>query len=120
QEPTTPYSKPECFIHQAKNRKKRRNPFIPVEDQAPKVKYPPFKNLFEALIVYNLFSDLPFPMALIVAPTLEAAIILVDLRDNFAVKGHHLSMIKDRQFDGHALADPQKHIAEFVKICGMF
>ncbi|GJW56862.1 reverse transcriptase domain-containing protein [Tanacetum coccineum] len=29
-------------------------------------------------------------------------------------------MIKDRQFDGRAWADPHKHIAKFVKICGMF
>ncbi|GKD21584.1 reverse transcriptase domain-containing protein [Tanacetum coccineum] len=29
-------------------------------------------------------------------------------------------MIKDRQFDGLSWADPHKHIAEFVKICGMF
>ncbi|GKD70461.1 hypothetical protein Tco_1324551 [Tanacetum coccineum] len=29
-------------------------------------------------------------------------------------------MIKDRQFDGRSRADPYKHIAEFVEICGMF
>ncbi|GKC25642.1 reverse transcriptase domain-containing protein [Tanacetum coccineum] len=55
-----------------------------------------------------------------VAPTLVAAIIAVDLGDNFNVKGHHLLMIKDHQFDGHAQADPHKHITEFIKICGMF
>ncbi|GJZ44087.1 reverse transcriptase domain-containing protein [Tanacetum coccineum] len=55
-----------------------------------------------------------------VAPTPGAAIIAVDLGDNFTVKGHHLSMIKDRQFDGRAWADPHKHIAEFVEICGIF
>ncbi|GJS27318.1 hypothetical protein Tco_0487938 [Tanacetum coccineum] len=55
-----------------------------------------------------------------VAPTLRAAIIAVDLGDNFIVKGHHLSMIKDRQFDGRSRADPHKHIAEFVEVCGMF
>ncbi|GKC96458.1 reverse transcriptase domain-containing protein [Tanacetum coccineum] len=38
-----------------------------------------------------------------VAPTLGAAIVAVDLGDNFTVKGHHLSMIKDRQFDGHTI-----------------
>ncbi|GJW80310.1 reverse transcriptase domain-containing protein [Tanacetum coccineum] len=37
-----------------------------------------------------------------VAPTPGAAIVVVDLGDNFTVKGHHLSMIKDRQFDGRA------------------
>ncbi|GJU58210.1 hypothetical protein Tco_1235976 [Tanacetum coccineum] len=55
-----------------------------------------------------------------VAPTLAAAIIPVELGDNFKVKGHHLSMIKDRQFDGRTRATPHKHIAEFIKIYGMF
>ncbi|GJU59773.1 hypothetical protein Tco_1237539 [Tanacetum coccineum] len=39
----------------------------------------------------------------VVAPTPTAAIIPVELRDNFNVKGHHLSMIKDCQFDGHSI-----------------
>nr|GEV94739.1 retrovirus-related Pol polyprotein from transposon TNT 1-94 [Tanacetum cinerariifolium] len=30
----------------------------------------------------------------------KAAIVAVDLEDDFIVKGHHLSMIKDRQFNG--------------------
>ncbi|GJY72045.1 reverse transcriptase domain-containing protein [Tanacetum coccineum] len=55
-----------------------------------------------------------------VAPTPEAAIVTIDLGDNFTVKGHHLSMIKDRQFDRRSRANPHKHIAEFVEICGMF
>ncbi|GJS58743.1 hypothetical protein Tco_0653527 [Tanacetum coccineum] len=55
-----------------------------------------------------------------VAPTPRAAIVTIHLEDNFIVKGHHLSMIKDRQFDGRSLADPHKHIAEFVEICEMF
>ncbi|GKA06996.1 hypothetical protein Tco_0686220 [Tanacetum coccineum] len=54
-----------------------------------------------------------------VEPTPGAAILAVDLRDTFIVKGHHLSMIKDRKFDGHARADPHKHITEFFKICGV-
>ncbi|GJR97798.1 reverse transcriptase domain-containing protein [Tanacetum coccineum] len=129
QEPTTPYSEPERFIHRTKKKKKRRNPFIPVENRIPKVNYPPFKNLFEALVIYNLFLDLPFPMAddqpmwgnnRAVAPTPGAGIVAIDLGDIFTVKGHHLSMIKDRKFDGRARADPHKHIAEFIEICGMF
>nr|GEU62253.1 reverse transcriptase domain-containing protein [Tanacetum cinerariifolium] len=55
-----------------------------------------------------------------VAPTPKAAIVAVDLGDNFTVKGHHLSMIKDRQFDGCSQADPHKHITEFIEVCGMF
>nr|GEX60266.1 reverse transcriptase domain-containing protein [Tanacetum cinerariifolium] len=55
-----------------------------------------------------------------VAPTPRAVIIAVDLGDNFTIKGHHLSMIKDRQFGGRSRADPHKHITKFVKVCGMF
>ncbi|GJY93064.1 hypothetical protein Tco_0508846 [Tanacetum coccineum] len=94
QEPTTLYSEPESFIHRTKM-KKKRNPFIPVEDRVPKVKYPPFESLFEALVVYNPFSDLPFPMAndqpmwgnnRAVAPTPGAVIVTLDLGDNFTIK----------------------------------
>ncbi|GKB84926.1 reverse transcriptase domain-containing protein [Tanacetum coccineum] len=129
QDPTTPYSEPEHFIHQTLRKKKKRNPFIPIEDRVPKAKYPPFKNLFEAEVIYNPFLDLPFPMAddqaiwgnnQVIAPTPKAAIIAVDLRDNFTVKGHHLSMIKDQQFVGRSRTNPHKHIAEFVEVCGMF
>ncbi|GJV32306.1 hypothetical protein Tco_1392706 [Tanacetum coccineum] len=56
----------------------------------------------------------------VVAPTPRAAIIADDLEDNFTIKGNHLSMIKDRQFDRRAPADPYKHIAEFIEICEMF
>ncbi|GJS42686.1 hypothetical protein Tco_0567729 [Tanacetum coccineum] len=123
------YPEPERFIHQTLRKKKKQNPFIPIEDRVPKTKYPPFKNLFEAEVVYNPFLDLPFPMAddqpmwgnnQAVAPTPGAAIITVDLGDNFIVKGHHLSMIKDRQFDRRSRADPHKHIAEFIEVCEMF
>ncbi|GKE05105.1 hypothetical protein Tco_1397123 [Tanacetum coccineum] len=102
QEPTTPYSEPERFIHRTKKKKKTRKPFIPVEDRIPKGKYLPFKNLFKALVVYNPFLDLPFPMAnnqpiwgnnRAVAPTPEAAIIAVDLGDNFTVKDAWLRMM---------------------------
>ncbi|GJT14018.1 hypothetical protein Tco_0861060 [Tanacetum coccineum] len=55
-----------------------------------------------------------------VAPTSGDAIIAVHLGDNFIVKGHHLSMIKDRLFNSCAWPDPHKHIAEFIEICGMF
>ncbi|GJZ80995.1 hypothetical protein Tco_0645989 [Tanacetum coccineum] len=104
QEPTSPYLEPEHFIHQTKKKKKKINLFIPLEDRVPKVKYPPFENLFKAEVVHNPFLDLPFPMAddqpmwgnnQAEAPTPGAAIIAVDLGDKFTMKGHHLSMFKD-------------------------
>ncbi|GKD56180.1 hypothetical protein Tco_1289567 [Tanacetum coccineum] len=118
QEPTNPYLEPERFIHHAK-KKNKRNIFIPLEDRVPKVKYPPFENLFEALVVYNPFLDLPFPVAddrpmwgnnraIVITPGSD--IVVVDLGDNFTVKGHHLSMIKDRQFDDRAQDDPHAKV----------
>nr|GEV39270.1 reverse transcriptase domain-containing protein [Tanacetum cinerariifolium] len=118
------YSEPERFTHRTKKKKKTRNPFIPVEDGIPKVKYPPFENLFEALVVYNPFLDLPFPMAddqpmwgnnRAVAPTLGAVILTVDLGDTFTIKGHHLSMIKDHQFDEHAWADSRNNDSKLME-----
>nr|GEV25918.1 reverse transcriptase domain-containing protein [Tanacetum cinerariifolium] len=55
-----------------------------------------------------------------IVTTPRSAIIAVDLGDNFTIKGHRLLTIKDRQFDGRARADPDMHIAEFVKISEMF
>nr|GEZ96082.1 putative reverse transcriptase domain-containing protein [Tanacetum cinerariifolium] len=80
-------SEPKHFIHHTKKKKMTRNSFIPVEDRIPKVKYSPFENLFEALVVYTPFIDLPFPMAddqprwgnnRVIAPTPGAAIVVVD------------------------------------------
>ncbi|GJT90581.1 hypothetical protein Tco_1079426 [Tanacetum coccineum] len=52
-----------------------------------------------------------------VAPTPEAAIVAVDLGDNSTVKGHHLSMIKDHQFDGKAQgSDPSQAHLRIVEI----
>ncbi|GJR88263.1 hypothetical protein Tco_0212274 [Tanacetum coccineum] len=52
----------------------------------------------------------------VVAPTPASAIVLVELGDNFHLKGLYLSMIKEREFDGHAGADLHKHIYKFIKI----
>ncbi|GJV74102.1 hypothetical protein Tco_1494097 [Tanacetum coccineum] len=109
-EPTSPYLESERFIHRTKKKNKKRTPFIPIENTIPKIKYPPFENLFETEVIYNPFLDIPLPMAndrpmrgnnRAIAPTLGAAIVSVDLEDNFTIKGHHLFMIKDRQFYMH-------------------
>nr|GEV13365.1 reverse transcriptase domain-containing protein [Tanacetum cinerariifolium] len=55
-----------------------------------------------------------------VTRTPGAAIIAVDLGNNFTMKGHHLSIIKHRQFDGYAQANPHKHNTKFSKIYEMF
>lgn len=55
-----------------------------------------------------------------VAPIPGSAIVKPELGDNFIVKGNHMKMIQDNQFDGKFLSDPYKHIADFEEICEMF
>ena len=101
-EPISPLSNPESLICRPR---RRRTPFVPPNNRLPRVPNPPFDNLSEALVVYNPFTNQPFPMAddqpmwatnRTIAPTPGAAIVAVNLGDNFTVKGQHLSMIKDR------------------------
>jgi hypothetical protein len=108
---STPLSDPESLF-----RKKRSSTILNWFDNLSEEH--PISNLFEAK---SMADDLPMWAAnRTVAPTPGAAIVVADLGENFTVKGHHLSMIKDRQFDGRSRADPHKHIAEFIEICGMF
>nr|XP_043628890.1 uncharacterized protein LOC122600230 [Erigeron canadensis] len=55
-----------------------------------------------------------------VATILGSAIVKPKLADNFIVKGNHMKMIQENQFDGKFLSDPYKHIADFEEICEMF
>ena len=73
--------------------RKKRTPFV----------YNWFDNLSEVHPIVDLFQEIPFPMAddrpmwtnRVVAPTPTAAIVPVNLGENFTIKGHHLSMIKN-------------------------
>ena len=108
---STPLSDPESLF-----RKKRSSSILNWFDNLSEEH--PISNLFEPI---PMADDLPMWAAnRTVAPTPGAAIVVADLGENFTVKGHHLSVIKDRQFDGRSWADPHKHIAEFIEICGMF
>ncbi|GJS95231.1 reverse transcriptase domain-containing protein [Tanacetum coccineum] len=55
-----------------------------------------------------------------VAPTLNSAIIQLDVDDNFVINSTHLNMIRENKFDGYLRADPHDHIPEFLAICNMF
>nr|XP_043633157.1 uncharacterized protein LOC122604335 [Erigeron canadensis] len=55
-----------------------------------------------------------------VAPMPGSAIVLPSLGDSFSVKGHHLKLIQDNQFDGRANSDPHKHVSKFTSLCKMF
>ena len=55
-----------------------------------------------------------------VPPTPGSAIRAPNLGDSFSVKGHHLKLIQDNQYDGRAKSDPHKHISKFTDLCKMF
>ncbi|GKC69257.1 hypothetical protein Tco_1115140 [Tanacetum coccineum] len=49
-----------------------------------------------------------------------SAITIPDTTNEFAIKGYHLTLVKENQFIGRIKADPHKHIHEFLTICDMF
>nr|GEX71426.1 reverse transcriptase domain-containing protein [Tanacetum cinerariifolium]GEY67983.1 reverse transcriptase domain-containing protein [Tanacetum cinerariifolium] len=56
----------------------------------------------------------------VVAPTPGSAITILESAIEFAIKGNHLTLVKENQFDGRTKTDPHKHIQEFLGIYGMF
>ena len=90
---STPLSNPESLF------RKKRTPFVPNNRRKPRTVNPPFDNLSKVHPIVDLFLELPFPMAddrpmwatnRVVAPTPAAAIVPVNLGENFTIKGHHL------------------------------
>ncbi|GKC91331.1 hypothetical protein Tco_1151980 [Tanacetum coccineum] len=55
-----------------------------------------------------------------VALTLSSAIIQLSISNNFCIKGTHMQMIRDNQFDGRIRFDPHRHIADFLEISNLF
>ncbi|GKD56070.1 reverse transcriptase domain-containing protein [Tanacetum coccineum] len=56
----------------------------------------------------------------VVAPIPGSAITILETANGFPIKGNHLTLIKENQFDGRTKTDPHKHIHEFLGICDMF
>ncbi|GJT45748.1 reverse transcriptase domain-containing protein [Tanacetum coccineum] len=56
----------------------------------------------------------------VVAPTPSSAITIPETKNEFTIKGNHLSLFKGNQFDGRIKTNPHKHIREFLGICDMF
>ncbi|GJU31497.1 reverse transcriptase domain-containing protein [Tanacetum coccineum] len=56
----------------------------------------------------------------VVAPTPGFAITIPETANEFAIKGIHLTLGKENQFDGRIKTNPHKHIHEFLRICDMF
>ncbi|GJZ23382.1 hypothetical protein Tco_0560841 [Tanacetum coccineum] len=55
-----------------------------------------------------------------VAPTPSSAIIQLLISNNFHIKGTHMQMIRENQFDGRIRCDPYRHIADFFEISNLF
>ncbi|GKC51187.1 hypothetical protein Tco_1073932 [Tanacetum coccineum] len=55
-----------------------------------------------------------------VAPTPSSAIIKRPISTNFRIKGTHMQMIRDNQFDGRIRSDPHRHVADFLEISNLF
>ncbi|GKD76859.1 hypothetical protein Tco_1339480, partial [Tanacetum coccineum] len=48
------------------------------------------------------------------------AIIQLPLPNNFHIKGTHMKMIRDNQFDGRIRFYPHRHVAYFLEISNLF
>ncbi|GJW85021.1 reverse transcriptase domain-containing protein, partial [Tanacetum coccineum] len=55
-----------------------------------------------------------------VAPTPSSAIVQFPISNNFRIKGTHMQMIRDNQFDGRIRSDPHRHVADFLEISNLF
>ncbi|GKC49276.1 reverse transcriptase domain-containing protein [Tanacetum coccineum] len=55
-----------------------------------------------------------------VAPTPSSAIVQLPISNNFRIKGTHMQMIQDNQFDGRIRSDPHQHVADFLEISNLF
>ncbi|GJZ72254.1 hypothetical protein Tco_0636105 [Tanacetum coccineum] len=55
-----------------------------------------------------------------IAPTPSYDIIQCPISNNFHIKGTHMQMIQDDQFDGRIRSNPHRHVADFLKISNLF
>ncbi|GJX38233.1 hypothetical protein Tco_0843833 [Tanacetum coccineum] len=55
-----------------------------------------------------------------IAPTPSSVIIQRLIPNNFCIKGTHMQMIRENQFDGRIRSDPHQHIADVLEISNIF
>ncbi|GJZ68813.1 hypothetical protein Tco_0632363 [Tanacetum coccineum] len=53
-------------------------------------------------------------------PTPSSAIIQLPIYNNFHIKGTHMKMIRDNQFNERIRSDPHRHVADFLEISNLF
>ncbi|GJR31072.1 reverse transcriptase domain-containing protein [Tanacetum coccineum] len=72
------------------------------------------------IIVIDLDDQPMWSSTRIVDPTPSFAIIQHPISTNFRIKGTHMQMIRDNQFDGRIRSDPHRNVADFLKISNLF
>ncbi|GJY59401.1 hypothetical protein Tco_0459293 [Tanacetum coccineum] len=120
---------PERTLNRRLRRRNRRVPYDQRNNppQHPRIIYPPILNINHfchfLVILENLYPMDDEPMWAvdrIVAPTSGSVITIPKTANEFAIKGNHLTLVKENQFDGRTKTDPNKQIHEFLGICDMF
>jgi hypothetical protein len=121
-----------------RNRKPDKTPVLLLEIKSPKP-YPKPPFIDELFVVIDIFEekvktppdsttinvvdpdDQPmWSSTRTIAPTPSSAIIQSPFPNNFHIKGTHMQMIRENQFDGRIRSDPHRHIAEFLEISSLF
>ena len=121
-----------------RTRKPYKTPILPLKIETPKP-YPKPPFIDEPFVLIDIFEekvetqpDSPTitvvdpddqPMwssTRTVAQTPSSAIIQRPFPNNFHIKGTHIQMIRENQFDGRIRSDPHRHIADFLEISSLF
>ncbi|GKD17692.1 reverse transcriptase domain-containing protein [Tanacetum coccineum] len=55
-----------------------------------------------------------------VALTPSSTIVQIPIPNNFHIKGTHIQMIRDNQFNGRIRSDPHRNVADFLEISNLF
>ncbi|GKB51058.1 hypothetical protein Tco_0901811 [Tanacetum coccineum] len=124
-----PLPEPERTLNRRLYRRNRRVPFERKDErpEQPRIGYPPifdinyFCHFLDTFENYNPMDDEPMWAAdRVVASTPSSAFTIPETTNEFAIKGNHLTLVKENQFDGRIKTDPHKHFHEFLRICNMF
>ncbi|GKF33614.1 reverse transcriptase domain-containing protein [Tanacetum coccineum] len=75
---------------------------------------------FPTIIVIDSDDQPKWSSTRIIAPTPNSAIVQLPISNSFRIKGTHMQMIRDNQFDGRIRSDPHRHIANFLEISSLF
>nr|GEW54765.1 reverse transcriptase domain-containing protein [Tanacetum cinerariifolium] len=72
------------------------------------------------VVVIDLDDQPTWSSTMTVAPTPSFAIVQIPVPHKFNIKGTHMQMNRDNQFDGRIQSDPHQHVADSLKISNLF